>query len=153
MKNLRNASQISHFARQLYPNQKGMLEEIYEDCMKKSYGYLVVDMSPHADDWYRLIYIPKYIFQRGVECPSLLKMLQMRKHSSFLYLLRETNSSAQKKALLKNITPGQFQALTLVLYNIIHLKILSDSSYRKKLKRYKTPLTLITNRTVGKASR
>ena len=70
IKNLRNGSQISHFARQLYPNQKGMLEEIYEDCMKKSYGYLVIDMSPHADDRYQLrthifpgehptVYIPK----------------------------------------------------------------------------------------------
>ena len=80
-------------------------------------------------------------------------MLQLRKHNSFLCLLGETNSAAQKKALLKTITPGQFQALTLVLYNIIHLKIPSDSSYRKKLKRYKTPLTAITNRKVGKASR
>ena len=80
-------------------------------------------------------------------------MLQLKKHSRFLCLLGETNSAAQKKALLKTITPGQFQALTLVLYNIIHLKIPSDSSYRKKLKRYKTPLTVITNRKVGKASR
>ena len=34
MKNMRNTSQIAHFARQLYPNRKGMLEEVYEDCMK-----------------------------------------------------------------------------------------------------------------------
>ena len=70
MKNLRNASQIAHFARQLYPNRKGMLEEVYEDCMKTAYGYLVIDMSPHTDDQYRLrthifpgehrtVYIPK----------------------------------------------------------------------------------------------
>ena len=69
MKNLRNASQIAHFARQLYPNRKGMLEEVYEDCMKTAYGYLVIDMSPHTDQ-YRLrthifpgehptVYIPK----------------------------------------------------------------------------------------------
>ena len=156
---MRNPSQIAHFARQLYPNRKGMLEEVYEDCMKTAYGYLVIDMSPHTDDGYRLrthifpdehttVYIP-----RRSEHPSLLKMSQLRKHSTFVYLLGETNSAAQKRALLKTITPGQFQALTLVLYNIIHLKVPSDSSFRKKLKRYKTPLTLITDRKVGKAKR
>ena len=97
--------------------------------------------------------IPQYIFQRRFELPSLLKMSQLRKHSTFVYLLGETTSAAQKRALLKTITPGQFQALTLVLYNIIHLKVPSDSCYRKKLKRYKTALTLITNRKVGKATR
>ena len=70
MKNMRNASQISCFARQLYPNRRGMLEEIYEDVMQVPFSYLVVDMSPGADDSYRLrtnifpeehplIYIPK----------------------------------------------------------------------------------------------
>ena len=96
--------------------------------------------------------IPQYIFQRRSEHRSFVKMSQLRKHRTFIYLLGETNSAAQKRALLKTITPGQFQALTLVL-NIIHLKVPSDSSFRKKLKRYKTPLTLITNRKVGKATR
>ena len=71
LKSMRNASQISCFARQLYPNRRGMLEEIYEDCMQTPYGYLVLDMSPSSDDLCRLcthifpeeyppvIYIPK----------------------------------------------------------------------------------------------
>ena len=70
LKSMRNASQISCFARQLYPNRKGMLEEVYEDCLMTAYGYLVIDMSPHANDQYRLrthifpdehttVYIPK----------------------------------------------------------------------------------------------
>ena len=54
MKNMRIASQIAHIARQLYPNRKGMLEEVCEDCMKTAYGYLVIDMSPHTNDRYRL---------------------------------------------------------------------------------------------------
>ena len=71
IKSLRNASQINYFARQLYPNRRGMLEEIYEDTMQENFGYLVRDMSPTADDLYRfrthifpeeyppIIYIPK----------------------------------------------------------------------------------------------
>ena len=54
LKSMRNASQIGCFARQLYPNRKGMLEEVYEDCLTTAYGYLVIDMSPHANDQYRL---------------------------------------------------------------------------------------------------
>ena len=54
LKSMRNASQISCFARQLYPNRRGMLEEIYEDSMKNPYGYLVEDMNPSSADLYRL---------------------------------------------------------------------------------------------------
>ena len=73
LKSMKNASQISCFARQLYPNCIGMLEEIYEDSMKNPYGYLVVDMNPSSADLYRLrthifpeeyppvIYIPKKV--------------------------------------------------------------------------------------------
>ena len=70
MKNLRSVGQITHLARQLYPHNKGMLEEIYQDCMKTPYGYLVIDLSPGGADEYRLrskifpgehptVYIPK----------------------------------------------------------------------------------------------
>ena len=41
LNSMRNASQISCFARQLYQNRRGMLEEIYEDSMKNPYGYFV----------------------------------------------------------------------------------------------------------------
>ena len=72
MKSMRNASQVSCVARQLYPGQAGMLEEIYQDAMREPYGYLVIDMSPHAQDEYRLrskifpgedpiIYIPRKV--------------------------------------------------------------------------------------------
>ena len=64
--------QVSCVARQLYPGQAGMLEEIYQDAMREPYGYLVIDMSPHAHDEYRLwskifpgedliIYIPRKV--------------------------------------------------------------------------------------------
>ena len=67
---MHNASQVSCVARQLYPGQAGMLEEMYQDAMREPYGYLVIDMSLHACDEYRLrskifpgedpiIYIPR----------------------------------------------------------------------------------------------
>ena len=54
MKSMRNASQIRCLATQLYPGNIGFMMGAYQDAMKESYGYLVIDMSPSADDLYRL---------------------------------------------------------------------------------------------------
>ena len=40
MKSMRNASQVSCVERQLYPGQAEMLDEMYQDAMRKPYGYL-----------------------------------------------------------------------------------------------------------------
>lgn len=53
-KNIRDISQAAIFGRQLYPGKvKGFLKA-YNDALSSEQGYLVVDMSPHADDRYRL---------------------------------------------------------------------------------------------------
>ena len=54
MKSMRNASQIRCLATQLYPGNIGFMMGAYQDAMKEAYGYLVIDMSPSADDLYRL---------------------------------------------------------------------------------------------------
>lgn len=53
-RNLRDASQVSHLGRQLYPGKKQILMDAYNDATRVSYGYLVIDMSPHSEDKYRL---------------------------------------------------------------------------------------------------
>ena len=45
MKNPRDKSQISHLARQLYPENMKFLIEAYNDATSQRYGYLVVDMK------------------------------------------------------------------------------------------------------------
>lgn len=70
MKNVRDVSQIAILGRQLYPGKWKLLTEAYSDATSNPYGYLVVDMSPHSDDTYRLrtrvfpgedpiVYVPK----------------------------------------------------------------------------------------------
>jgi hypothetical protein len=54
LKNLRNASQIKHFAGQIFPGKTKTFQEIIEDVMKEPYSYLVVDLSPASQDEYRL---------------------------------------------------------------------------------------------------
>jgi hypothetical protein len=69
-RSLRDASQITTLGRQLFPGKSKLLTQVYEDIMKKSYAYLVIDNSPHGHLDYRLrtnvfpgeyplIYIPK----------------------------------------------------------------------------------------------
>ena len=55
MKNLRDTSQVSFLGRQLYPGKSKGFLQAYEDALNSDkYGYLVIDMSPHADNRYRL---------------------------------------------------------------------------------------------------
>ncbi len=53
-KNVRDTSQISTLGRQMFPGKSRILVEAYQDATKKSFGYLVVDMSPYGEDKYRL---------------------------------------------------------------------------------------------------
>jgi len=55
-KNVRGTSQISTLGQQCFPGQKGMLTEVYEDCMKEDFGYLFLDFSPRGDPKYRMRY-------------------------------------------------------------------------------------------------
>ena len=54
MKNVRDVSQVGVLGRQLYAARWKMFIEAYSDATSERYGYLVVDMSPHSDDTYRL---------------------------------------------------------------------------------------------------
>lgn len=53
-RNLRDASQISHLGRQLFPGKGQILVDAYQSATRVPYGYLVIDMSPHSEDKYRL---------------------------------------------------------------------------------------------------
>ena len=65
--------------------------------------------------------------------------------SFVLYLfIGETTSAAQRKALLNTITKEQFKVLTLILYNIVNLKIPTANIDQKRLKRYRRSLSVIT---------
>ena len=53
-RNLRDASQVAHLGRQLYPGKGQILTEAYQEATSQPYGYLVLDMSPHSEDKYRM---------------------------------------------------------------------------------------------------
>lgn len=53
-KNLRDCSQIQRLGQQIFPGKSQVLVEAYNDCMMEPYGYLVIDLSPHTEEKYRL---------------------------------------------------------------------------------------------------
>lgn len=71
-KSFRDAQQIVTLNRQIFPHSGRALIEAYEDAIKTKYGYIVVDLTAHGIDKFRLrtkifpeettiIYVPKYI--------------------------------------------------------------------------------------------
>jgi len=53
-KNVRDASQITNLAKQMYPGNISYLRESYRDATSKSYGYLLIDLKPDTSDLLRL---------------------------------------------------------------------------------------------------
>lgn len=54
LKNPRDVSQIQCLGKQAFPGKSQTLIEAYNDCMRKPYGYLVLDLSPHSEEDYRI---------------------------------------------------------------------------------------------------
>ena len=52
LRNPRDVSQVTVLGKQIGLGK--VLREAYEDCMSKPYGYLLVDLSPHCKDNFRL---------------------------------------------------------------------------------------------------
>ena len=53
-KNPRDASQISHLAKQMYPGNTKFLVEAYRDATAAPYGYLLLDLKPDTSEEMRL---------------------------------------------------------------------------------------------------
>ena len=53
-RNLRDASQITFLAKQIYPGKGAILKQAYHEATAERYGYLLVDSSPMASEERRL---------------------------------------------------------------------------------------------------
>ncbi len=53
-KNPRDASQITHLAKQMHPGQTRYLQEAFKDATSGSYGYLVIDLKQATPEHLRL---------------------------------------------------------------------------------------------------
>ncbi len=51
---LRDRSQISHLARQLYPGQSQFMVEAFAECTAKPHSYMLIDNTQEAEDDLRL---------------------------------------------------------------------------------------------------
>ena len=53
-KNPRDASQIMHLAKQMFPSNPQVMVDAYQQATQKAHGYLVLDFRQGTDDLYRL---------------------------------------------------------------------------------------------------
>ena len=53
-KNPRDASQMSHLARQIYPGRVKFVKEAFNDATSVQYGYLLVDLKQETPEDIRL---------------------------------------------------------------------------------------------------
>lgn len=53
-KNPRDASQITHLAKQMYPGHVHYLQEVFGDATSKAFGYLLIDLKQETPDHLRL---------------------------------------------------------------------------------------------------
>ncbi len=51
----RQVSQIQHLGQQIFPRRSKALVESYEDCMRLPFGYLLINLSPYAEENERLM--------------------------------------------------------------------------------------------------
>lgn len=69
-KNPRDASQISHLGKQMYPGHVRFLQEAFADATSKAYGYLLVDLKQDT---------PEHLRLRTDIMPSEVQYVYMRK--------------------------------------------------------------------------
>ena len=53
-KNPRDASQITHLAKQMYPGHIKYVQEAYADATSRPYGYLFLDLKQNTTEYSRL---------------------------------------------------------------------------------------------------
>ena len=75
-------------------------------------------------------------------------MRLLKEHRHFLKLFGQTDS-AQRKALLRTITPGQIKALSEIAHNIIKFRIVLTPSVKVLLRRSRRQLYILGDRTLG----
>lgn len=69
-RNPRDATQVAHLARQMYPGKSKFMIEAFQDATVAPYSYMLLDLKPDTDDKYRVranvfpgeqqfVYVPK----------------------------------------------------------------------------------------------
>ena len=83
----------------------------------------------------------------NIVCGTMSELV--KKHNHYIYLLSETSSSHQRKALVDTITKEQFRALSQVIVNALHLNIPLEKSVVSKLKSHHKTFVVLNDQKVG----
>ena len=133
-KNPRDASQMSHLARQMYPGRVKFVQEAFKDATSVPYGYLLVDLKQDTPEDMRL---RTAIFpDDGVQYVYLL----VKRHIVCIQALNRIKSNKLKKAIIANADADLLCALAECAYNILKKNIPLTDLQTRRLSKYRTKL-------------
>ena len=122
-KNVRDAGQVIHLAKQIYPNNVKYFQQAYQIATAEPFSYLFIDLTPTCPDETRLrsgifpndkhyVYVPRTKSSLSHRNKFHLVMsARLRRNSDFLKVLRKC-TPAQRKALLEVAHDDLLEKLT-----------------------------------------
>ena len=155
-KNVRDASQVIHLAKQIYPNNVKYFQHAYQMATAEPFSYLFIDLTPTCPDETRLrsgifpndkhyVYVPRTqnnLFHRNKF--HLIMSARLRRNSDFLKVLRKC-TPAQRKAILEVAHDDLLEALTECCMNVYLKTIKVNPSVLKRLTQLKEDLRFVAD--------
>ena len=129
-KNPRDASQMSHLARQMYTGRAKFVQEAFKDATSIPYGYLLVDLKQDTPEDMRLrtaISTCTCRRYKKTECADRLFIRTMsdlvKRHILCIQALNRYKTNTLRRAIIANADADLLCALAECAYNILKQNI------------------------------
>ena len=162
-KNPRDASQMSHLARQ---RRTKFVQEAIKDATSVPYGYLLAGLKQDTpedmrlrttifpDDGVQYVYLPKVY---RTECAGRLFIRTMsdlvKRHILCIQALNRYKSTKLRRTIIANADADLLCALAECAYNILNKNIPLSNLQRRRLSKYRTKLRELSQRRAPVARR
>ena len=155
-KNPRDASQMLHLARQMYPGRVKFVQEAFKDATSVPYGYLLVDLKQDTPEDMRLrttIFPDNGVQYRRYKKSTCVARLFIRtmsdlvkRHILCIQALNRHKSTKLRRAIIANADADLLCALAECAYNILKKNIPWSDLHRRRLSKYRTKLRELAQR-------
>ena len=156
-KSLRDSSQVTHLAKQMFPGHTKYMQESFQDATMRTYGYLLCDLKPEtlADFRLRTNIFPgetQFAYIRRVkkrlhhsDINHLSMAQRLTKNHDFLKLLVRC-TPAQRKAILKVADDVLVRTICECVLNVLKQTVPVSKPARRKLLAHKKSLIALAEK-------
>ena len=165
-KNPRDATSMSHLARQMYPGRTKFALDAFKDATSEPHGYLLIDLKQDTSEDMRLrtCIFPDYDLQyvylsknKKIEHANRLFIRTMsalvKRHILCIQALNRCKSAKLRRAIIANADADLLCALAECAYNILKKNIPLTALQRRHLNKYRTNLRKLSQRRTSAAER